>query len=379
MKVQTVKSYSQKLKGMIATQKQAEIDEAKKKAEMERLQREREEKKRLHQLRKQQRAETRKRRAEEKARKMQAVELEGAIHVRGRKNESWMREECKEKSYSKDKKKSAAPMKSRAMHAKSKPAARSMAPSPMMNAKPSAPPSFGGGGAPPPSPSLPLSGLVVPAADGIAPPSPAPSPAVEAPQAQPDTAVSPDAAPDTGKELVERAVDLDGYISGEDDTEIDYTKIPEELDSKFDELDLDNALRPTIINVENTWHKKYQRDLLSPPLETSIDTAQLEKERTKAFDLIDILSKSGNLAWNQAQLHIVIAATHCFDKTLTNTVIQDNVNPIEKLERSNLIVATTIHRQPAAELVKLEHLDSVKTYSQGVFIATEEQWTFANS
>lgn len=44
---------------------------------------------------------------------------------------------------------------------------------------------------------------------------------------------------------------------------------------------------------------------------------------------------------------MVLAATHCFDQTLIDTVIRENVNPIEKVERSLLIVGTTIHKLPA--------------------------------
>jgi uncharacterized membrane protein len=32
----------------------------------------------------------------------------------------------------------------------------------------------------------------------------------------------------------------------------------------------------------------------------------------------------------------VIVVTHCFDKTLMETVTRDNVNPIEKVERTQL-------------------------------------------
>jgi hypothetical protein len=62
-----------------------------------------------------------------------------------------------------------------------------------------------------------------------------------------------------------------------------------------------------------------------------------------------------------------LAATHCFDKTLTNTLVQDNINPIEKMERSMLIIGTTVHNQPAHELLKPEALHKVLTYSPAVF------------
>ncbi len=41
----------------------------------------------------------------------------------------------------------------------------------------------------------------------------------------------------------------------------------------------------------------------------------------------------------------------------------DNVNPIEKVERSSLIVASTIHHTAPAELISAEHLQRVATYS----------------
>lgn len=43
------------------------------------------------------------------------------------------------------------------------------------------------------------------------------------------------------------------------------------------------------------------------------------------------------------------------------TVLQDNVNPIEKLENSSLIVASTIHQIAPAELIAPEHLDRISS------------------
>ena len=70
---------------------------------------------------------------------------------------------------------------------------------------------------------------------------------------------------------------------------------------------------------------------------------------------------------------MVIAATHCFDKTLMDVVVQDNVNPIEKIERSMMIVATTIQNQPARALVEDAQRARVATFSPGLFTDAEEQ------
>jgi len=55
---------------------------------------------------------------------------------------------------------------------------------------------------------------------------------------------------------------------------------------------------------------------------TTLGLDEQGKERQRAFDLLDALTKSGALSVDMASLHVVIAATHCFDKTLMNTLIQ---------------------------------------------------------
>ena len=65
----------------------------------------------------------------------------------------------------------------------------------------------------------------------------------------------------------------------------------------------------------------------------TLESDQQSTDRKKTFDLLDALTKSGVLSIDYASLHVVIAATHCFDRTLMDTVIQDNINPIEKIER----------------------------------------------
>ena len=65
----------------------------------------------------------------------------------------------------------------------------------------------------------------------------------------------------------------------------------------------------------------------------------------------------------------MVCATHCFDKNLIDTVVEDNVNPIEKLERSALIVASTIHDLPAAALLNSHQQARVLEYSPMLFPA----------
>lgn len=133
--------------------------------------------------------------------------------------------------------------------------------------------------------------------------------------------------------------------------EPDYTLIPPLFDKKFLEFDPDSALRPTIIKPQNRWTLKSRKNLLTEAQTRELAKDDLKKERAKAFDLIDALTKSGELPFTDSSFHVVIASTHGFVKSLVDTIIQENRNPIENLERSNLIVATTIHSQPASSVL----------------------------
>jgi hypothetical protein len=135
----------------------------------------------------------------------------------------------------------------------------------------------------------------------------------------------------------------------------DLTAIPKLLDSKFEMFGADEryggALRSTIIKASENWTKKHQKNLLTKLQAATMSSDDQRAERNKALDVLDALSRSGDVPLSHSELHVIIASTHCFDESVVNTVVQGNVNPIEKIERSNLLVASQIHGVTIQELI----------------------------
>lgn len=152
----------------------------------------------------------------------------------------------------------------------------------------------------------------------------------------------------------------------------DYTKVPGELDRRFEELDDDSALHATLIHAGDSWNRASRKGLLADPEDETLDADEQETEKHKTFDLLDALTKSGALAIDDASLHVVIAATHRFDKTLIDTVIQDNVNPIEKVERSLMIVGSTVFGLPPTELLASDQQERFFTTSPKLRLTSEK-------
>ena len=74
-------------------------------------------------------------------------------------------------------------------------------------------------------------------------------------------------------------------------------------------------------------------------------------ERTKCFDLLDALTRTGALAVEDVQMHMIISHTHCFGKNVMDTLVKDNVNPIDSLEKSTLAIAEILLKMPKETLV----------------------------
>jgi hypothetical protein len=166
---------------------------------------------------------------------------------------------------------------------------------------------------------------------------------------------------------------IDSAAAAAGSATVDYTSLPSQLDKAHDKLDPDSALRATLINPSETWDKSSQKGLLRGPTSTTLRTKELELERSAAFDLLDALSRSGASVLEDAALHIVIASTHNFDMSLMDTVVKGNINPIERVERSALILASTLHGVPSGGLIKQDQAVRVQSFSPSLFIADSNQ------
>eukprot|EP01061_Rhynchopus_euleeides_P028824 TRINITY_DN469_c0_g2_i2.p1 TRINITY_DN469_c0_g2~~TRINITY_DN469_c0_g2_i2.p1 ORF type:complete len:1016 (+),score=383.73 TRINITY_DN469_c0_g2_i2:83-3130(+) len=186
--------------------------------------------------------------------------------------------------------------------------------------------------------------------------------AVEPPQQAGDTAAEETQAAD------KPAAEEDPLAEDSTEGAYDISKLPQLLDKMYHKLDEGGCLRPTILSQEGVWHKRFRKTLLSKEETDSMGTDAQKKEKDRAFDLLDALTRSGALDIDCATLHVVVAATHSFDSTLMDTLVCENVNPIEKVERSALIAACAVHAEAAVSMLSTPDALRVRGHSPQLFI-----------
>ncbi|RYG65879.1 hypothetical protein EON64_11020 [archaeon] len=129
------------------------------------------------------------------------------------------------------------------------------------------------------------------------------------------------------------------------------------LDSQYSALDSNNAIRPTVLNISPTWTKRAQSALLGKEQTSSLGLDKQGREKQKAFDLLDALTRSGGLELLFASLHVIVAATHGFEQDVLESVVCRNMNVIERVERSALILASTLHGKAGREVLCNEQVE----------------------
>lgn len=90
-----------------------------------------------------------------------------------------------------------------------------------------------------------------------------------------------------------------------------YLGVPNRIDSEFEIHDVDKAIRPIITKVQDKWTKTSKKSITSKDGQIStLLTDDLVKERNKAFDLLDALSRSGlfHPSYPTATIHFILVS-----------------------------------------------------------------------
>ena len=191
----------------------------------------------------------------------------------------------------------------------------------------------------------------------VSKPSPIPEPVPE-PEPEPEVDEKPSNEEDKEEDKPEDQIQEKVFSSVEG---LDITTLPTLLNQKLETLDLDAAVSSTILKTAPTWTKKEQKGLLAKQTTREIaDESESDKEKQKTFDLLEALSRSGGLSLSSSSLHVVMAGTHVFSRSLIDYVVQESANPIEQVERSALIMGSVIYGVPPAELVQESELPRLR-------------------
>lgn len=126
-------------------------------------------------------------------------------------------------------------------------------------------------------------------------------------------------------------------------SQTDFTAIPKKLDRMFETFDKDGALRSMTIKTEDQWTRSRQENLLTKMKTSQLSTDDKKNESNKALDLLDALSRSGSLPVSSGELHVIIGVRHSFEKNVMSTVIQDSMNPVERVDYSSLLIGASVH------------------------------------
>eukprot|EP00808_Paulinella_micropora_P012836 g58018.t1 len=145
------------------------------------------------------------------------------------------------------------------------------------------------------------------------------------------------------------------------------TALPGKLDKALLEHAEETTVRPTILSPGAAWPKKASPGLLSPRVSSTLYADEQASETARTFDLLSALTRSGELELQHTELHVFLAATHSFDRSLMEAVIEDNANPIEQLESSSLLLTSTVLAQRPDRLLAPNQLARLQAQSPALF------------
>ena len=89
----------------------------------------------------------------------------------------------------------------------------------------------------------------------------------------------------------------------------------------------------------------------------------MDEERKLAYNLLDLLTRSGSLPIHETFVHVIVASSFSFQDSVMNTLVIRNENPIEAVEKCSLVVASVVYGVPLHELVVPEKLSGVLEFN----------------
>ena len=124
----------------------------------------------------------------------------------------------------------------------------------------------------------------------------------------------------------------------------DFTLLPKVLDKMYETHDKEGAVRAITIKIGETWTHTSSPSLLSSPTKKSLSQEDQKKEKNQAFDLLDVLSRSGELPLSHTSFHVLLASSHSLPQTLEQTLLKKNINPIDRVEKAVVVGVVGVMR-----------------------------------
>jgi hypothetical protein len=192
------------------------------------------------------------------------------------------------------------------------------------------------------------------------PPSPMPHPAPSAPVA---TSAPPQPS---GQQQTPEQQPID--TADEDELATTFSAIPKKIDSLFETHDRDNNVRPTVIKSGPEWElTSYDKVTREEKVTKIRESKDKTCRKQQVMDLLDALSRSGELGIQECSVHVVYAVTNAFNESCFDTIAKKSVNPIERMERASLVVSHAIHDTPSTDMLEPKFTSEIKMHSQSLF------------
>ena len=120
----------------------------------------------------------------------------------------------------------------------------------------------------------------------------------------------------------------------------DFTQVPRNIESRLANY---KSVRPTIFKTDTEWCFT-QKTLLRDESTRKVTLEAQAELKSSCLNILDALSMSGSLPLSDCSLHAVVPFSQFFSKTIIETVIQDNINPIQQIENVNFLLSEVVQK-----------------------------------